>query len=127
MVPMRASSSSSRARSRRRRSSGSADAARLLDLAAKAELHLAGRLLGEGHRDDPVERAGTRPDQTDDPADQRGGLAGARRRLDEEGRPELGQDAAPGFGVGELVMAGSEAPRSGSSASRGFRAVRCSS
>src|SRR4051794_26100872 len=68
--------------------------ARLLDLAAKSKLHLAGRLLCDRPRHDPAERASARPDEADDPAHQRGGLAGACRRLDEEAGPELRHDAA---------------------------------
>ena len=100
---------------------------RLLDLAPQAKLHLAGRLLGEGDRDDPVERAGAGADQPDDPADQSGGLAGPRRRLDEEARAELGQDPAACLGVGEIGHGNARTARSGSRLPCGFRAVRRSS
>ena len=99
----------------------------LLDLAAQAKLHLAGRFLGEGDRDDPVERAGAGADQPDDPADQGGGLAGSRRRLDEEARAELGQDPAACLGVGEIGHGSARTARSGSRFPCGFRAVRRSS
>ena len=62
----------------------------LFDLAAQAKLHFAGRFLGEGDRDDAIERSGAGADQADDPADEGGGLAGPSRRLDKEGRAELG-------------------------------------
>ena len=100
---------------------------RLLDLAAEAQLHLAGRLFGEGDRDDPVERAGASADQPDDPTDQRGCLAGSRRRLDEEARAELGQDPAACLSVGEIGHGDARTARSGSRRSCGFRAARRSS
>ena len=85
-----------------------------LDLAAEAQLHLAGGLLGEGDRDDAVERADARADQRDDAADQRGGLAGSGRRLDEEARAELGQDPAARLGIGKIGHGDARSVRSGS-------------
>ena len=86
---------------------------RLFDLAPQAKLHLAGRFLGEGDRHDPVERTAAGADQPDDPADEGGGLAGSRRRLDEEARAELGQDPAACLGVGEIGHGSARTARSG--------------
>jgi hypothetical protein len=55
--------------------------ARLLQLGAQPQLHLARRLVGERHREDAVEPDAA-ADERDDARDQLGGLAGARGSLD---------------------------------------------
>ncbi len=60
-----------------------------LDRGPQAQLEFAGRLFGEGHGDDPIERREPACDHRDDPADQRGGLAGARGRFDNQRGSEI--------------------------------------
>ena len=67
--------------------------ARALDLGAQPQLQLAGGLLGERHRDDAIELGAPARDHRDDPADQRGGLAGAGRGLDHQRGIEVVADA----------------------------------
>ena len=83
-MPIRASSSSRQRLLQPRPLFGRAVLAGALDLGPQPQLHLAGRLLGEGHRDDAVERAHPLADKRDDPTDQCGRLAGSGRRFDEE-------------------------------------------
>src|SRR5581483_3170154 len=71
-----------------------------LDRRSQAELHLARRLLGEGEGDDPLQLRRARPDESEDPRDERGRLAGSRGGLDEERPVELVADAAARLGVG---------------------------
>jgi hypothetical protein len=63
--------------------------ARLLDLGPQTELEFPCGLLREGHRDDVVARRSPRRDHRDDPAHERGGLAGAGRRFDYQRRAEI--------------------------------------
>ena len=94
----------------------------------KPELHLAGGEIGEGDRENAIERGAPAAHQGDDARHQLGGLAGARRGLDDEGGVEIAPDPLPGSGVGELRHHG--IPRrctSGASASAGLRRVRAHS
>ena len=84
------SASESRARSAEPREES---LARALDFGAQPQLQLAGGLLGEGHGDDSVELGAPARERRDDPADQRGGLAGAGGGLDEERGVEVVADA----------------------------------
>ena len=63
--------------------------ARAFDFGAQPQLQLARRFLGERHRDDPRQLAAPRPDHRYDSIHQRGGLAGARCRLDHERDVEI--------------------------------------
>jgi hypothetical protein len=65
---------------------------RALELFAKTQLQLAGRLLAERDRDDLADRGASLGDQRDDASDQLGGLAGARRGLDDQRLVELAGD-----------------------------------
>ena len=64
------------------------------DSAAKMELGFPGRFLGEGDRDDALERANAGADEPYNPPYQGGRLSGSGRCLDKEGRAELFGDAA---------------------------------
>ena len=101
---MRASSSWPSAPESRARSAGGARgvAARAFDLGAQPELELAGGLLGEGHRDDSAELGAPARQHRDDPVDQRGGLAGAGRGLDDERGVEVVADAIAHALIGDL-------------------------
>ena len=63
--------------------------ARLLDLGAEPQLHLARCFLGEGDRDDFAEPRAALSHHHHDALDQHGRLAGAGRRFDHEGRVEF--------------------------------------
>ena len=63
--------------------------ARSLDFGAQPELQLAGRLLGERHRDDPRQLAAPRPDHRDDSIHQRGGFTGTGGGFDHERRVKV--------------------------------------
>ena len=112
-------------------------AARALDLGAQPELEFAGGLLGESHRDDPVELGSRARQRRDDPVDQRGGLAGAGRGLDHQRGVEVVADAVAHALIGdlprhsvELCACAHRNSRSRSSAARragGFCATRISS
>ncbi len=76
-----------------------AGSAGLLEPLPKAELHLAGRLLGEGQRGDLIETSVTGADERHQASDEGLGLAGAGRRLDEQAAIELLGDAPSRVGV----------------------------
>ena len=61
-------------------------AARALEPLAQPQLQLAGRFLGERHRDDLADLRAARGEDADDPLDQLRRLAGAGRGFDDEGR-----------------------------------------
>ncbi len=63
--------------------------ARTFNFAAQPQLQLAGRFLGERHRDDPRQLAAPRPDHRHDSIHQRRGLAGAGGGLDYERDAEV--------------------------------------
>ena len=109
MVPMRASSRCASARLRAARARtlpGVCPRARFLELGAQPQLHLAGRLLGEGD----ARRAGRtvappRGQHVTRRADQLGGLAGAGGGLDDEGGVE---DVADALALGRVDQRGSQ-------------------
>src|SRR5215211_4526522 len=68
---------------------------RLLDLATKAQLHLACSLFCKCEGDDLAESARARSDKPHDPPDQLRCLAGSRRRLDKKRRAELARNPPP--------------------------------
>jgi hypothetical protein len=82
---------------------GRAVVARLLQLGAQPELHLARGLLREGDRHDPLQIGDPRPQHGDDARHQHGGLAGPRRSLDDERALEILADAAARAGVVQRV------------------------
>ena len=92
--------------------------ARLLDLRAEAELHLAGGLLGEGDGDERAQRGLARSQEREDALDERGGLAGAGRGLDDERGVEIVRDARAGLVIDELCDSAHFCLRS---SRRGFR------
>jgi hypothetical protein len=100
---------------------------RLLDLKAQAQLHLAGGFLCERDCDGAGERAVPAADQPDDAADQCGGLAGSRSRLDEKGRAELSEDPGSRYCVGKVAHGTALTVKSASRFPCGLRAERYSS
>ena len=105
-------------------------AAGALDLGAKPELHLAGGLLGEGHRDEAGERRLALLEERHHAVHELGRLPRAGRGLDDERRVEIAADA-----IARLLVGEDPGPRHGSlrsvsrgmSSSRRFRFVRSSS
>jgi hypothetical protein len=73
-----------------------------LETLAKAQLQLAGRLLGEGHRDNLAHFGTARLDDAHDALDERGGLARPRRRFDDERFVDRIGNQRAGFVVGHL-------------------------
>jgi hypothetical protein len=103
-------------------------AALAIDLGAQAQLHLAGRLVGEGDRDDAFQLRPPGPDERQDAPDQRRGLAGPGRGLDHEGGVEIVPDALARRGVGQHRRHGCFLSRtSGSIRRESLRAERCCS
>ncbi len=75
--------------------------ARVLELGTQAELHLPGRLVGEGHGDRAVESSAARAHHREDAGDQLRGLARARGRLDHQRSVEVFPDGAARLGICE--------------------------
>src|SRR5262245_6938283 len=98
-----------------------------LDLRPKPQFHLSSSLFGEGHGHDSVERGQPFADQGDNSADEYRRLAGSGRRFDKEGGAEVGKDALPCLGIGQVVHGSSRSMKSDSRFSSGLRAVRRSS
>ena len=97
------------------------------DLAAQTKLHFAGRLFGEGDRDDAIERSCASADQADDPTNEGCGFSGPSRRLDKKGRAKLLSDSTSCFGIRKIGHGSARKARSGSRFPCGFRAARRSS
>ncbi len=100
---------------------------RRLDFAAKVELRFPGRFLGEGDRDDAVERTNTGADEPYNPPYQGGCLSGSGRCLDKGSRAELCRDAAACFAICEFRHGASRSSISGSILPRSLRVTRRSS
>jgi hypothetical protein len=127
IVPMRASSSFGSAASRRSRTSSVVRPPRVLDGLPEPELQLAGGGVGERHRDHLVEPRAAGAEERHHARHQLARLPGARRRLDDERRPEVVPDAVARVLVREARHRKLRRMSSSSVRSRGFRAVRVSS
>ena len=78
--------------------------ARVSISARSRSFSLARGLLGESHRHDPVELAAAAREHRDDPADQRGGFAGAGGGLDDQRGVEVVADTIAHALIGDLAQ-----------------------
>jgi len=91
------------------------------------EFGFAGRFLGEGDRDDAVERANAGADEPYNPPYQGRGLSGSGRRLDKEGRAELFGDTAARVAICKFRHGAPRSAIKGAILPPGLRVMRRSS
>src|SRR6516162_6611572 len=99
----------------------------LLESGADSELQLTRRFLGEGEGRDALHRAAPFGEDVDQPPDELGRLAGARRRLNDQRLIERCPDTVALGLIREVIHGQLLSARSGPSGPWSFRAVRRSS